>query len=231
MAENTLKRIKQYLDYKRIRVRAFERVVGMSNGSFASQLKNDKTIGVDKLENILHQYPDINSEWLLKGNGEMLLYDSVNEDREVYKKTEKRAHSYNIPVYDIETTTGIADLFAEKSTQKPISFLNVPRISEYDGALYVIGESMYPLLKSGDVVVYKKINNIENNIVWGEMYLAYINNDDNEFFLTRYLKQSNRKGYAQFESYNKDYETVEFPISSIKTLALVKASVRFNSQF
>ena len=77
MAENTIKRIKQYLDYKGIRVRAFERVIGMSNGSFASQLKNDKTIGVDKLENILHQYPDINSEWLLKGNGDMLLYDTA----------------------------------------------------------------------------------------------------------------------------------------------------------
>lgn len=230
MAENTLKRIKQYLDYKKIRIRAFERVVGMSNGSFASQLKNDKTIGVDKLENILHQYPDINSEWLLKGNGEMLLYDSVSDNREVYKKTD-RAQSRNIPVYDIETTEGIVDLFGEKSTQKPISFLNLPRISEFDGALYVIGESMYPLLKSGDIVVYKKINNIENNIVWGEMYLAYVNNDNNDYFMIRYLKKSDREGYVQFESYNKEHDMVEFSINSIKALALVKASVRVNSQF
>lgn len=231
MAENTLKRIKQYLDYKRIRIRAFERVVGMSNGSFASQLKHNKTIGVDKLENILHKYPDINSEWLLRGNGEMLLYDSVEEDTVVYRKTEKKAHSYNIPVYDIETTAGIADLFGDNDVQKPVSFLNLPRISEYDGALYIVGESMYPLLKNGDIVVYKKINNIENNIIWGEMYLAYIKSDDNEFFLTRYVKQSKREGYAQFVSYNKEFETVEFPLESIKALALVKASVKINSQF
>ncbi|SHF94218.1 S24 family peptidase [Flavobacterium johnsoniae] len=230
MAENTLKRIKQYLDYKGIRIRAFERVVGMSNGSFASQLKNNKTIGVDKLENILHQYPDINSEWLLKGNGDMLLYDTVNEGRAFYRKTEK-TQSRNIPVYDIETVAEIADLLGETNSQKPISFLNVPRISQYDGALYLLDDSMYPLLKSGDIVVFKKINNLEDNIIWGEMYLIYVKNDNNEFFLTRYLRQSEREGYAQFVSYNSHYQTLEFPISSIKAIALIKASVRVNSLF
>lgn len=230
MAENTIKRIKQYLDHKGIRVRTFERVVGMSNGSFASQLKHDKTIGVDKLENILSQYHDINAEWLLKGTGDMLLYDSLNENRALYRKTEK-ALSHNIPIYDVESTDEIADLFGENKNQKPVSFLNVPRISEFDGALYVVGESMYPLLRSGDIVIYKKINNPEQNIIWGEMYLIYVKNDDNEYFLTRYLKKSERESYVQFVSQNPDHQTVEFPISSIKVLALIKASVRVNTQF
>lgn len=72
MGENTLNRIKQYIDYKGLTISSFEREVGMSNGSFASQLKNNKTIGVDKLENILSIFPDINIEWLLTGNGPML---------------------------------------------------------------------------------------------------------------------------------------------------------------
>lgn len=70
--EGTLHRIKKYIDYKGISVRMLEMSVGMSNGSFASQLKNNKTIGVDKLENILRQYQDVNPEWLLTGEGEML---------------------------------------------------------------------------------------------------------------------------------------------------------------
>ena len=72
MTENTLKRIKQYIDLKGIKVSVFEREIGMSNGSFASQLKNNKTIGVDKLEKILRIYTDINIEWLLTGNGNMI---------------------------------------------------------------------------------------------------------------------------------------------------------------
>ena len=89
MTENTINRIKQYLDYKGIRVGAFEKVVGMSNGSFASQLKHNKTIGVDKLENILKKYTDIDVEWLLTGEGDMIKLNILRETGEVYKKTEK----------------------------------------------------------------------------------------------------------------------------------------------
>ena len=69
---NTLKRIKQYIDYKGITNQNFEKQIGFSNGAFASQLKNNRTIGVDKLENILIAFPELNPEWLLTGNGEMI---------------------------------------------------------------------------------------------------------------------------------------------------------------
>lgn len=229
MAENTLNRIKQYLDFKRIKVSAFEREIGMSNGSFASQLKHNKTIGVDKLENIVSKYPDLNPDWLLKGSGNMLNFDLLSENPELYQKTERA--NLDIPVYDIKTTTEIIDLLSDNKEQLPVSYIRIPKIAQCDGALYVTGDSMYPLIKSGDIVVYQKINNLENNIIWGEMYLIYVHNDDNEFFLTRFLKQSERKSYVQFVSQNPDQQTVEFPISSIKLLALIKASVRINTLF
>lgn len=88
MVKSTLHRIKEYIDFKKLSVRAFEQRIGVSNGSFASQLKNNKSIGVDKLENILHEFPDVNPSWLLTGKGEMLLTEVnlVNEDQDVYKK-------------------------------------------------------------------------------------------------------------------------------------------------
>ncbi|WP_418892740.1 hypothetical protein [Limibacterium fermenti] len=67
-----MERIKEYIDYKGINIKKFEENVGFSNGSFGSQLKNKRTIGVDKLENILSVYPEISPEWLLTGKGEML---------------------------------------------------------------------------------------------------------------------------------------------------------------
>lgn len=69
---NTLQRLKIYIDYKGLTNKDFEISVGFSNGAFASQLKNNRTIGVDKLENILLVYPEINGDWLLTGKGEML---------------------------------------------------------------------------------------------------------------------------------------------------------------
>jgi hypothetical protein len=69
---NPLKRIKDYLDYKGIKISSFEKSVGLSNGSFGGQLKKNRTIGIDKLENILKIYPDLNANWVLTGRGNML---------------------------------------------------------------------------------------------------------------------------------------------------------------
>lgn len=78
--DGVLTRLKQYLNYKNISVRAFEMKCGFSNGSFGSQLKNGKTIGVDRLEKILHEFADINIEWLLTGRGPMLRNTSEPEE-------------------------------------------------------------------------------------------------------------------------------------------------------
>jgi len=232
MTENTIQRIKQYIDFKGIKVGALERAVGMSNGSFASQLKNNKTIGVDKLENILNRYTDINLDWLFTGKGEMLKFDLLEENNSPgYRKTEKNLRNKEIPLYNIQTTAGIIDLFGNNEYQTAVDYVSIPKISDCDGALYVIGDSMYPVLKSGDIVVYKKVFHLERNIIWGEMYLVYVNNDGNEFFFTRFLKQSEQESYVQLVAQNPDHQTVEFPLCNIKALALVKASIRVNSQF
>jgi len=232
MKENTAQKIKQYIDFKGVRISVFEREIGMSNGSFASQLKNNKTIGVDKLENILKKYADINAEWLLTGQGSMLKLDIESEvEVEMRELENKKSDFQEIPLYNIQTVAGIVDLFDRNENQVPVDYIKIPKITECDGALYITGDSMYPLVKSGDIVVYKKINNPENNIIWGEMYVAYVQNDGNEYFFSRYLKRSERESYVEFVSQNDHHQSIEFPISSIKALALVKASVRINSQF
>src|SRR5690606_42014680 len=54
--------------------------VGISSGLFGGQLKRDKTIGLDKLENILKTYPDLSADWVLTGKGNMLKKRGANEN-------------------------------------------------------------------------------------------------------------------------------------------------------
>lgn len=68
----TLIRLKEYIDYKELSLRSFEASIGFSNGALTSQLKPGKTIGVDKLENILRVYEELSPDWLLTGKGAML---------------------------------------------------------------------------------------------------------------------------------------------------------------
>jgi uncharacterized coiled-coil protein SlyX len=67
-----LQRLKEYIDYKKIRMSTFEKSVGMSNASLVKPMRTGGSIGADKLATILKVYPDLNPVWLIMGVGEML---------------------------------------------------------------------------------------------------------------------------------------------------------------
>lgn len=90
-----LERIKAYMDYKGIKIAPFEKSIGMSNASFGKSLKNNGSIGTDKLENILSIYSDINPAWLLTGEGDMLKSSTpgTHEAPPKAKKSEKTSNA------------------------------------------------------------------------------------------------------------------------------------------
>ncbi|WP_394776705.1 helix-turn-helix transcriptional regulator [Flavobacterium sp.] len=220
-------RVKEYLIFKGISKYKFCQLLGFSN----KFLDNSENMGTDKACKILHHFPDINAEWLLTGNGNMVKTDHENDENRTKQKfvTDTKLKDQNIPVYDVRTADEIIDLFLTEENQTSIGYINTPKLVKCDGALYIIGDSMYPLLKNGDIAIYKKVLNHQQNIIWGEMYLICVINDGNESFFIRYLKPSEQEGYVQFISQNTQHPTIEFPITSIKALALVKASIRINS--
>ena len=62
-------RLMQFIDFKGISIREFERRADLSNG-YIKSLRKSPT--VDKMQNIIRAYPDLNQQWLLTGEGNML---------------------------------------------------------------------------------------------------------------------------------------------------------------
>ena len=58
-----------FIEHKGITVKKFEELCGLSNGYISSMRKG---FGSDKLNNVLTMFPELNREWLLYGEGEML---------------------------------------------------------------------------------------------------------------------------------------------------------------
>lgn len=75
-----LLRIKAYLDYKGLSLRAFEASIGVSNGAITSQMKPGKTIGVDRLENILRIYEELSPDWVMTGRGTMIREEYASKE-------------------------------------------------------------------------------------------------------------------------------------------------------
>ncbi len=68
--ETTLsERLRMFAEYKQLSVRAFELSCGLSSG-YVRGIKH--TVLPDKRKKILAKYPELNEDWLLTGNGQML---------------------------------------------------------------------------------------------------------------------------------------------------------------
>lgn len=76
---NTIDRLKQFIDYKEVSIRAFEIHCGFSNGSIHTQVKNNKAITSDRLEIILNTFGELDANWLLAGTANMLKADNDSE--------------------------------------------------------------------------------------------------------------------------------------------------------
>ena len=102
-------------------------------------------------------------------------------------------------------------------------------IPKCDGGLRIVGDSMYPLLKSGDIVFYKQVHDIMHSIIWGEMYLISFDIDGDEYVSVKYLQKSDIPDHIVLVSYNEHHKPMEIHINRIRALAFIKASLRLNS--
>lgn len=220
-------RIREYLDYKGITKYKFCNDLGFSN----KFLDNSSNMGTDKACKILHHYPEINSDWLLTGNGSMLKENNsdiviMNNDR---KTIDSLQVSQEIPLYDLEAVAGLRELFNSGKPQRVLDTIKIPNLPKCDGAISVTGDSMYPLLKSGDIILYKETE--FDNIFFGEMYLLSVKLNDWEEYITVKYVQKSEKGaeFVKLVSQNSHHQPKDIHISKISALALIKASIRINT--
>lgn len=176
---------------------------------------------------------NVSAEWLLLGRGEMTRYPEYQiaplELRDTFAlRTDRPLAEQRVPLYELGATAGLVALFVEPD-RKPVNYISIPNLPQCDGALYVCGDSMYPLLKSGDIVLYKQVTNYEYGIFWGEMYLVSFEMDGEEFVCIKYLQRGQREGFVRLVSYNQHYDPQEIPMDRIRALALIKASIRYNT--
>ena len=65
----------QFIKYAGVSARQFDISIGAANGYTLRMQKNNASVGSDVIENILQVYPQLNVEWLLTGEGNMLKED------------------------------------------------------------------------------------------------------------------------------------------------------------
>lgn len=222
-----VKRAKQALNFKRDSELAdYLGVSRATVSNWCARNRIDFPLLLDKMGK------DIDYNWLLVGKGNpkhhSIFCNSQLAQGEVEiihnPKTREAINDRSVTLYDITAAANLKTLFTNKH-QYAVGKIQIPSIPLCDGAIYVSGDSMYPILKSGDIVGYKEINSF-SNLIYGEMYLVSFNIEGDEYLSVKYVNRSDKEGYLKLVSYNTHHEPMDIPFTSINAMAIVKFSIR-----
>ncbi len=157
-------RIVELLELKGIAKEDFYRKIGMTSANFRGEARK-RPLNSNAIENILSEIPDVNPEWLLTGNGEILKQDVLLE------KSSKNL----IPLYNDVATIGGTEIVADvQGVSKATEYIDAGDwFKGVTAAIRHYGNSMqeYP---NGCILALRKINNIRG-IVWGRNYVIETN--------------------------------------------------------
>lgn len=189
------------------------------------QARNGKSdLGNSTINKILNTYQDLNRVWLLTGEGEML---NIHQEDAKPSNVGGNINSFNL--YNIEAAANLSSLFINKN-ENVVGEIMIPNIPKCDGALYVRGDSMEPVLKSGDIVAFKQVQADPRSIVYGEMYIVSFDMNGDDYVAVKIVDRSdNGPEWIRLISYNDYYKPMDVELSRVRAIAMVKLSIRMHT--
>lgn len=115
---------------------------------------------------------NLNSNWLLTGEGEMFISD-VAESAPLQITPHGGEEAVGIPFYDIDVMAHIAESLDLKE-ETPAGVLSIPGFKDCIACFPVYGSSMEPKISNGDVIAVSQAVTCDQ-ILWGEIYLVITN--------------------------------------------------------
>lgn len=83
-----LERLKLFCNNSANSVRSFAVIANINPGTFNQQINGSRSLSLETINSVLSAFPSLSAEWLLRGNGSMLLTEcatsSQNESDAIY---------------------------------------------------------------------------------------------------------------------------------------------------
>lgn len=215
-------RIKQFADSKGIPIYKFESTAGLSNG-YVNGIR--KGIGSEKLSDILRAFPELNRNWLLFGEGEMLRTGapaeaSASEDAPPPQLI-PAPPGKGLPLIPLPAMAGFLKGAADIDPNE-IEWYFVPAFRDCQFLIRVKGESMSPRYLSGDIVACREVQDTGTFFQWGKTYVL----DTDQGVVIKRVRPSEKENHILCVSDNPEYDPFDVPIAGIYHLAIVRGLIR-----
>lgn len=209
------------------RLLQFLRAEGITNSEFARKMGLSvayigamrKSMPEEKVARLVKLYPHLNRDWLLYGEGEMLLpARDDNSDRML-----RAFRRHIVPMLPVEAYAGNLQMWSQGVAAEDCEQVVSP-VKGADFAIRVSGDSMEPTIPNGAIIFIKKIND-RPFIPWGVPMVI----DTESGVLVKQVTRGDADDSIKAISFNPRYEPISIPKESIYGLYKVMATLILNS--
>ena len=219
MGQTIKERTIEFIKYKKISVKEFEIRCGLSNGYVANMRKG---YSAEKLKDVLSAYPELNRDWLLYNEGEMLLNAAPPT------KPPGNEDTILIPVVNLDSRGGMAYNEEVQTETYVTGRLPFPTSIAHHGdvVIPIYGDSMEPTFKAGSMVLIREVELWREYLELGCVYVIGLV-DDRRVIKT--VMAGNDADHFLLVSINPAYQPQEIAKDIIRSVWRVIVSVRRES--
>lgn len=238
--ERIIDRVNDFIQYKGMSIRAFESEAGIKYSTISAAIKRGTELNTATLLKIIDTYDEIDTDWLMKGEGEMIKDTSTQEvetpsDPILPTKDEKEGpempctdefeyvnndNKGRIPiVHELSFATIDPD---EPSTIEADEYYFIKEFRNADFMMRVAGDSMYPKYKPGDLIACRNIR-YTNFYQWGKPYALLTCHQG--IIIGRVYEHHQYTTFVRVKSDNPSYPEWEIPIDEVARAAIILGSI------
>lgn len=213
-------RLSQIVEYYKLSVREFERIIGVSEGVINKTLQRNTGLKAETIQKIVEKFPQISLNWIVLGQGEMF-NNSANLDNNIPIAKQTSNPNEGIPLIPVEAMAGALSCDTTVLEYECDRYV-VPMFKGADFLIPVKGSSMYPKYSSGDIVACQRVDMNNLFFQWNKVYVI----DTNQGALIKRIKPGHDENHILIVSDNEKYDPFELPYSAIHAVALVIGVIR-----
>lgn len=204
-----------FLSEKRLSQSEFGRILGVAP-TYVGAMR--KSLSADKVARLTRAFPDLNREWLLYGEGEMIKDPTADADAAA------EPNEYEVPLLPVSAFAGNLQMWSQAVALKDCERMVSP-VRGADFAIRITGDSMEPLLHDGSTILIKRINE-KAFIPWGNPMVI---DSENGVLVKDVFPSEHGRAFIEARSVNPKYPPLTIPTDSIYGLYRVMGCVRLFS--
>lgn len=128
-----------------------------------------------------------------------------------------------VPYYDIDISASLTESFLDIA-EAPEFYVDFKPFNDCSAYLPVFGDSMYPMISSGEIVALKKVDNPEY-IQYGEAHLVITNAESNNMRTLKIIRKHQNDEMIILKPENPNFDELVIPRSTILSLYIVKGKI------